>query len=223
MLKMPKLCYLCGQPVKRSEGSREHVLPKGWFAQEDRKDLITVLAHASCNGSYAQDDEYFRLCVTSIAAAQDPAAQKLFDGPVMRGFHRPDQPGLKRSVLAKLQRVDVQSDAGIYLGTADAMLADATRLRRVVNRIARGLYTHHTGKVLPADWPVGSELMPSEGAATLPRRIGMRLVGVGNGTVLCSWKHLKDDDREGILWLVFYRSVHFYAFTGAEIRSRMPW
>jgi len=216
-------CYICARPLGDEEQDEEHVVPKCLFNSEDRQKLITLPAHKSCNSSFSKDDEYFRLCITAVAYEQ-PQAQKLWNGPVMRGVHRPQSRGFKTSILNKILPVEVHSQAGLYLGNAEAMLQDPDRIHKVVNRITRGLYTALTKKVLPSDWPVSSDWMPAT-ALSDPGLQMLRGPGrvIGNGTFSYNWKRLDEDDREGLFWLIFYERVVFLGYTGNKIRSRLPW
>jgi hypothetical protein len=217
-----EFCYLCEKPLPEGEESIEHVVPRGLFGQ--KKGLIEVPAHKACNNALSQDDEYFRLCMTSASVPHDPIAKKVWEGPVMRGFHRPEMPGLKKATLNALRPVDVHSPAGIYLWTQDAFFQDAKRLHAVVNRITRGLYAYKTGKVLPLDWPVQSELRSASDLASEPVRqvlapLRILLRPVGNGAFHYDWKHLEEDNMEGFFWMSFYRTVHFWSFTGTKLKD----
>ena len=90
-------------------------------------------------------------------------------------------------------------------------------------RMARGLYSHMTGEVLPADWPLGSDLMHPESIPSLIEHFDLRFYSLGNKTVLYCWKHLEEDAREGLFHLIFYDAVHFWCYTGEKIWSRFPW
>jgi hypothetical protein len=142
----------------------------------------------------------------------------------MRGVHRPESQRFKAGILKRIVLVEVHSQSGLYLGNAEAILQDPARIHRVVNRITRGLYTALTKKVLPSDWPVSSDWM----RATAMNDPGLQmLIGpgrvIGNGTFSYNWKHLDEDDREGLFWLIFYERVVFLGYTGNKIRSRLPW
>lgn len=211
-------CFICSAPLADEPQNIEHVVPKCLFPPGAKKNLIQLPAHVKCNSSFSLDDEYFRFCMTARAAPYEGSAKKLWDGPVMRGFHRPERPGLKKSVLDKLLPIDAHSDSGIYLGTAEAMFQDANRILRVVNRIARGIYASRTGKILPSDWPVQSAMIDFIAAKEIIDHMRMRLVPLGEQVFHYSWKHLEGDNREGLLWLVFYGGVHFFSCIGTRLR-----
>jgi len=211
-------CYICAEPICPGDGDIDHVVPVGLFNPEDRQNLIKLPAHKDCNRSFSKDDEYFRLCMTA-ASSHDDKAKKVWRGPVMRGFHRPESQGFKASVMANLIPADIRTEAGLYLSSGDAMLQDAQRIRRVVNKIVRGLYVHRTGKILPADWPVSSDLMNPAKLRPFVKLLNIRFFSVGNETFLYGSKHMEEDHREALFWLVFYRSIHFWGYTGTAVRS----
>jgi hypothetical protein len=214
-----KFCYLCEEPLSDSDQTIDHVVPKSLFDQ--KKGLIELPTHKKCNNAISLDDEYFRLCMTAASVPNHPIAKKLWDGPVMRGFHRSDRPGLKAATLKALQPVDVHTPAGIYLGTREAMFQDAKRIQGVVNRITRGLYAKQTGRVLSIAWPVNSDLINSEAARPIFDLLKIRFATVGNGVFHYAWKCLEEDDREGFFWMVFYRQVHFWGYTGTKLREML--
>lgn len=153
-------CYICAEPLEGAPQDIEHVIPANLFERGRKtKGLLTLPAHKTCNSGFSMDDEYFRLCMTAISAPYDAIAKKVWEGPTMRGYHRPEMSGLKKATLNNLQVVEVHTQGGIYLGTAEALFQEPGRIQRVVNRISRGLYATRSGNVLPADWPVSSDLI----------------------------------------------------------------
>lgn len=56
-LKLP-FCYICGDTLNWEESTRDHVPPKGCFAQQDRMHNPVVLpTHSACNNSFKVADE----------------------------------------------------------------------------------------------------------------------------------------------------------------------
>ena len=214
-------CYICAEPLAGTPQDSEHVIPANLFERGRKtKGLITLPAHKSCNQSLSLDDEYFRLSMTARASPHDPVARKVWEGPTMRGFHRRDQPGLKIATLENLHSAEVQTPAGIYLGNADVLLQEAERIQRVVNRITRGLFAHLTGNVLPMDWPVACDLINPVAAKPVFDLLKIRLVPVGPAGVFEYGRGvLPTDERDGLFWMIFYGVVHFWGYTGNEIRN----
>lgn len=221
MTEAEKVCYLCAKPTPKGELDDEHVFPRNLFNDGDRIDLIKLPAHRSCNGSYSKDDDYFRLCITA-AAGDEPNAKKLWSGPVLRSVHRPESARYKAMLLSSVHEVEVHTEAGVHLGAVPVMDQDAPRIQRVVSRMARGCYTHLTGEILPADWPVTSDLVDPR-ARTDPgwSLFYTNVRSIGNGTVRFAAKLLQEDLREGFYWIVLYDSIDFWAFTGNKIRETM--
>jgi hypothetical protein len=51
-------CYICGQEFgPKDEKTRDHIPPKSIFKGADRLDPLCLPTHATCNNSYATDDE----------------------------------------------------------------------------------------------------------------------------------------------------------------------
>lgn len=212
-----KTCYLCAKPIQKEELDEEHVFPESLFNRGDRGDLIKLAAHRSCNRSYSADDEYFRLCMTA-AAFNEPNARRLWDGPVLRGVRRTQAAGFRAMVLDSVKEIELHTEAGDSMGRAPVMYQDAGRIRRVANRMGRGLFTHLTGEVLPADWTISSDLIKSEARADPGwSRFYSNVRSIGNGTVRFSPTLLKEDLREGFYWIVLYGSIDFWVFTGTKI------
>lgn len=226
--KSTEICYICAEAIDPAEQNRDHVLPRSLFHKEDREDSLIILpTHKTCNDSYSQDDEYFQFQVTTRAYPA-PKARKLWEdpedeqgrGPVMRGFHRPDHQRFKKAILKTLIPVEVHTEAGLYLGSGEAMTQDQVgmdRLLRVVNRIIRGVFTDKTGEILPEDWPTHSAMMEGSRVKESMDLLQVRFTSIGNGTVHYAWKRMEDDDREGFFWLIFYNSVHFWGVTGTKL------
>ena len=57
---------------------------------------------------------------------------------------------LHRTILKGMRPVEVQSDAGIYLGRRTAFLFPVDVYEGVMERTARGLYYYHFGEILGA-------------------------------------------------------------------------
>ncbi len=90
----------------------------------------------------------------------------------------------------------------------------------MVNRMTRGLFAKTTGTVLPADWPVSCDFIDPEAARPYFERLNVRLLPVGEGGVFhYGRKVLPADEREGFFWMIIYGRIHFWGYTGQEIRG----
>jgi hypothetical protein len=63
---------------------------------------------------------------------------------------RPSAKGLRRGVLQSLGEVTLVPPLGPYAGKTATYGIDYDRVERVAERIARGLFFYHTGRVIPS-------------------------------------------------------------------------
>lgn len=212
-------CYICGEVIPKAERSMDHVLPKGLFLPGRRDGVITLPTHRICNNSFANDDEYFQLCVITAAAARSPQARQLWP-KVVRSVHRPQARGLRKTVIEGLVRAPYQTPGEVYLGDLDVMTMEPARLQRVVDRIGRGIVAHETGVVLPRDWPVSSHLMEETELDGWMDFLEIKSgIGIGDGAVVYKYKQLDGDARQGLVWLQFHQVLHFWCFVGRAFQE----
>lgn len=103
------------------------------------------------------------------------------------------------------------------LETRPAFLQESARILRVVDRIARGLYTLRTEEVLPTTWPMRSVMMDGSKSYHLIEKLESSFREMGNRTFLFAPKHLKGESRQALFWMVFYESVHFWTTIGEKM------
>ncbi len=140
-------CYICCEPGADTD---DHVVPACFFPSPRPSNLLTLPAHYSCHNRL--DEEYIRNLMASFGRDSSTSAARLWgsEGAVRRSFAK--KTSLRRSVLAgMLPRVEMFSPGGIYLGDAPALHFDRTRVYPSLVKMVRGLYRHHTGRLLPRD------------------------------------------------------------------------
>jgi hypothetical protein len=146
-------CAFCGAP----SATRDHIPPRGVFGDILKHargtQLITVPACLTCNWGSAEDDTYFRE-VLFLASQQDSEPPEFED--LRATIHRAaDKAGKKyRTPMQELFRNAVPVwgavNPGGVLERGLQFAADWGRIKKVVERVARGLYWKHTGeRVLP--------------------------------------------------------------------------
>ncbi len=88
--KLP-FCYLCGNPLKRSERTRDHVPPKAIFAEEDRGVNPLILpAHPQCNTGQSVGDEVIgQLVAIAHGKLPKPGKTKLKFGAIVDDSGKP--------------------------------------------------------------------------------------------------------------------------------------
>jgi hypothetical protein len=149
------VCVYCGH---RRSLTSDHVPPKCLFGQKGNlpSDLITVPACERCNLKASGDDEYLRLVLTtSLEASEHVVATSLWPA-VLRSLNRPEATGFARQFFQNVAMVDTFTRSGIYVGKMAAHRIDHERLRRIMERIIRGLFFAEYRKRLPRSHVVTS-------------------------------------------------------------------
>lgn len=137
------VCAICG---KREATTVDHVPPKGLFPKPWPSDLITVPACGSCNNGASVDDEKFRVYMAMQIAGGHPDAKRLWKQHALATLRYNKK--LLREVMRGMGRVEVRTEAGLYLGTRTTYLFPMQTYHRVMERTVRGLYYHCYGEVL---------------------------------------------------------------------------
>lgn len=203
-------CYLCGQA---GATDREHAVPRGLFAVLP-DNLITVPAHRECNGSYSDDEEFFRVWLAS-ASYEHPEARQLWTSRVRPGLAA--RPAFQAGLRQRMFPGEVRTREGLYLGTVNGMLAERARIDRVIEKMVRGLHRHHAGRRLgdvtfdiflnPAE--ILEELLPPENP-TSPLHWRATL---GAGVLEYAWLIPPLAPDETVWWLRFYEKHLFLVLT----------
>jgi hypothetical protein len=146
-----KPCYLCGNFLANPI-SYDHVPPLQFYAPEIRKkhnpNLLTIPVHSSCNKGFQHDEDYF---VTALA----PFANESYAGAsvterIFQKYNQRENIGLVKKVLYEFD----PRPSGLALpGGKMVKHFDGRRIQRISWKIVRGLYYHHSGKVLPERTP----------------------------------------------------------------------
>ena len=156
-------CYLCGKTITADETwNPDHVPPRGIFATALRTQfdpqLEWLYTHAGCNGDYQKDEDYF---VVSLAGhVQQPAAQAVFRD-LKAAAEKAHSIGLIKDAIGRFGRVESANGELLYTW-------ERARVHRFLWKIARGLYTLETDRLLP-ERPLGHIriLPPNQGPEDL--------------------------------------------------------
>ncbi len=171
------------------------------------------------------DDEYFRL---KISMSEDiksyPAASTVRD-TVFRSLLRSEAAGLKKQVLSDMRWVNLRTTSGLYVGRRFGYAVDLNRIRRVIERIIRGLYFWEVGKILCPNNEVrvytdeDIELQPKDILGQLKQNILKPLSTylpkvIGNGAFSYRYQIVKENLRYSVWLLVFYSGFPVLVMTG---------
>lgn len=165
---MTTLCYLCGKPLI-DDASADHLPPKQLYAPNLRSQLnlsglITLPAHGACNKAYEMDEEYFTWSLAPLAAGSI-ASNELINYHGQK-FRRANSKKLGEMILREFE----PRPSGLYLpGRMVVKRSQTTRIRRIVWKLARGLFFFETAHVLPEGTPWTMELIEPAKARTQPQ------------------------------------------------------
>lgn len=210
----PLVCAYCGGAAKaRRELTKEHFVPQGLWDGPRPNRTITVPVHKRCNGGFAQDDEYLRTVLVSMAFdGGHPEIARLLAGAMARGFA--ERPRLLADHLRNLAVRPLVRPTGLYVGHAPTFVLDERRLALSLSRVVRGLYfatyrrplPHGYGIVVQVPAPSLAEMADMTATMSAPRDFGddvFKYLSVRETT-----------DENATCWLlVFYRTVYFFGWT----------
>jgi hypothetical protein len=178
---------------------------------------ITVPSCTVHNNDRAADDEYFRTRI-SMACADDPRAQQLFDGPVTRQLQR-NAAEVREILLGSNPRTPITAPDGSIVGHSPTFQIDANRFQNVVESIVRGIYFHELGTALPADVPIAgfrTYFPDTPGNRELMGMLNRRYVADNGEDFQYFFGVAEDDATASILVLHFYRVFAILTGTGAN-------
>jgi len=241
MPELPKyyprnMCAYCGS---YGELQNDHVPPKNLFTKP-RPQLITVKACKNCHSRTSKDDEYFRIkvCLRNDAY-RHPEARKTADS-IFRSLTKVQAIGLRNSFLADFRNLNLHTPSGLYVGRRLGYNVDLVRIRRVVERVVRGLYFAESGKPLGLNNEVRVftveelEAKPKDVLDQLKSTILVPITEmqpkiIGKDVFL--YRHYIAPENPIIsIWVIsFYKQVPFFIMTGSSTpipqstSVKMPW
>ena len=212
----PKTIGLCGYCGRTEPLTRDHIPPQCLFEKPYPSDLITVPCCEGCRAGWSDDDEYFRAAVVAnLNVHGEPKAQQAWDG-LLRSMGKPTKKGFAKRILQDIHDVEVESESGIYLGTAAAFSLDKTRIDRVLQRIIRGLFFHAFQCPLPSShealchlqqFGFGYLSQELNGITFPPPR------STGNGIFEFTYRQTHEDKHSSVWIGSFYGRLPFIGFT----------
>jgi hypothetical protein len=216
------ICAYCGSTGKLNS---DHIPPQNLFPGPRPNTIITVPACESCHCNTSKDDEYFRLKVClRHDAGKNPKARANWHS-ILRSLKRKEAKGLRRSFFSDFCEVKLQTPAGLYIGNRLGYDVDLIRIRRVVERIVRGLYFAEHCKPLGLDNEVRIytiEDLHNESAKIiedLNQTILLPLAAIApkivDNKVFFYRFHIPRENPAYSIWvLFFYNHVPFLCMTG---------
>jgi hypothetical protein len=149
-------CAICGIAAATT---RDHVPPRGIFAEPRPSDLVTVPACEACNADGSKYDETFRVHLSLHVGTETPATQRLLTNGARRTVRSNRK--LRRQILESLEPTYLTTHGGIIIGKGYRGKWDPEAHDRVIERTTRGLYFHHFGEIFGAKADVVVHWFPS--------------------------------------------------------------
>ncbi len=191
--------------------TREHSPPKCLFPEsvdlEDhadlRKNLMTVPSCADHNPRLSRDDEYFLVIATSNLEGNSRRDEQ-FGSKVIRALSR--SPAFIRTAYAGARPATIDGQPTM------SFTVDRQRVERVIEKIARGIYYHHTqGRKLFAPLQVFLPTLryPDGSLQQGVSEIGHRLQAwqgpwLGDNPEVFSYRLEVDSKKRGFVQMSFY-------------------
>jgi hypothetical protein len=145
----------------------------------------------------------------------------------IRKLGKPQRRGFAKTMLRSFTKVPMYSPGGLYLGDAGSLSVDATRIRRVLDRIIRGLFYHHTNRRLRtagtmsmvSDWfdPILPEELRDPVGTVLEFLRAAEPIVIGPGVFCYRYRIIEDEAYGSIWWLSFYDHRRFLCSTQHDV------
>ena len=154
----PKICIYCGGFACE----REHVPPRCLMERPFPNNLQTLPVCDKCNRSFSLDEEYFITFLSLIGAAKSLNAKVEECGKVDRALSYSS--ALDDKIINNLS----VSECGKVMLTPELH-----RIRRVIKKIALGLYVLRYNQIPSIDSIEGGDIFPSENEHSHPTNYSM--------------------------------------------------
>ena len=222
MLTKPKKvgqCVYCGE---KRPLTRDHIPPLNLFPEPRANNLITVPCCESCREGWSKDDEYFRaviLCSTRVS--EEEIVQGVM-ASLLRSLAKPMKQGFARMLLDSIKQIELETEAGLYLGKSPALRIDQERINRVAQRIIRGLFFHEKACPVPEGYEVLAYIQQFGFDPILEKMQFPKLRVVQNGVFCYTFKETELDPNSSVWLALFYGHLPFVGFTRQppELRAR---
>jgi hypothetical protein len=194
------LCCYCGI---REAATRDHIPPKGIFNSPKPSDLITVPCCFICNNDASVYDESFKTYLGMHIARQGGEAERLFKEGVLPTTKHNNK--LRQVIFKSMYPVDITTKSGIITGKGVAVPWDNDAHDSTIERIIRGLFFHHHGKIVGNNATVNTYWL-KEQKSGLEDKLYEASIADGN----FKYHYNKTDESEfDSVWLFNFYNGHF--------------
>lgn len=193
-------CCYCGT---REATTRDHVPPKAVFNKPRPDNLITVPCCFECNNQASSSDEKFKAYLGIHIARHVGEAERLFkEGVLPTAKHNQK---LRRNIFNLMYPVNIATKAGIITGKCMAVPWHDEAHDITIERIVRGLFFHHYGKII-GDNAIVNTYWFKEPQSILDDKLYETSIANGN----FKYQYNKVDEAEfDSVWLFNFYNGHF--------------
>ena len=195
------ICVICGV---RPATTVEHVPPRGFFKGISGQ-FRTVPACKICNNESSEDDEVLRNYVSAQIGKQTEGAKYLWEKGAHKSLKRSTK--LRSALLSTMNEIEVVNTEGKST-TRLAFLVPVSLYQRVFERVTRGLYFFHTGKILPPNTPVTINLLNNSPDLFAPELQTLEHHSISDGAFEYRFGLDAEDSCNGI-WLFSVHDAHW--------------
>jgi hypothetical protein len=121
--------------------------------------------------------------------------------------------GFARMLLDSIKQIELETEAGLYVGTFDARKIDQDRINRVSQRIIRGLFFHEKACPVPEGYEVRAHIQQFGFNPSLATMQFPALRVVQNGIFCYTFKETESDPNSSVWLALFYERLPFVGFT----------
>ena len=190
----PHESWTCG--IKKT-CSKDHVPPKCIFPEPRSSDLITVPACTECNMRRSGLDEQFKVFL-GLTVGYHLDGDRSYRGPVLRTLAHNRR--LRSGILESMRRVTIHDPLTPSIShPASAISLNKAAHDTVIEKTVRGLYFHHTGKILSDRYPLIVQWLLSD---ELFRVTNDWSTGAADYPVFVYKYGIDRDDPEIICWIL---------------------
>jgi hypothetical protein len=204
-------CVICG--IRPAE-TVDHVPPKCFFKGVTNAQLRTVPSCWACNNGASSDDEDMRFYISAQIGKQNPASKVLWDDGAHKTIKRKIK--LRSSFLANVRDVEVLEQDGSIKNRL-AFLVPISTYQRVLERITRGLYFFHTGRILPVNVAVFATMLADTPDMETEDIRRLKIESVGAGACIYRYE-IVPDDADRSLWIYGFHEAHWAMVTTGAVK-----
>jgi hypothetical protein len=203
---MSEICYLCGEPIEKQDGDKDHVIAKQFYLKRLRRKfnlnkILTLPTHKKCNEEYQQDEDYFFLTLGGVAD-DNPITKEVWH-ELRKRVRRPESKKINQKILSQIE-LRPKTQGGIDVPYA-AMHFDRKRVDHVLWKITRGLYWVEFKQILRKDKPFTIDPIHPEHTGLNPAPVSQL------------WVFVRNQEEHGE-----YGKIFAYKYLTLSLRQKIP-